>query len=272
MQGPADRSEFPFACSRIRLFVFFFTAFGLPGHVPFRAFSDREDRMLRARRLLVLFSVTAGVPLAVACSSGPNGTGTPGPNPTTTGTTTATGTSPTATATTTVVPPGGCPDPGICGPGLYWDPTACRCQDGPPPPPTGTVLPPPPPTTVDAGPPMPACFVPGYGECFPGETCVIAYCPNGGEDACYCAFDGMLSCYDSCGIDAGPPPPFDAGPPPPPDAGLSCYIPGYGDCPSGTTCNVGTCPDGRTPVTCFCADGQAYCNGACTPFDAGRID
>lgn len=173
-----------------------------------------------------------------------------------------------------------CADPGICGQGMRWDYVACSCQPnvctgdcavGYHLDPNGCTCEP----DADGGPN--ACFIPGYGECAYGTTCVTGYCPDGQPTTCEC-FPNGVACSSCVGpFDGGPPPidggPYDAPPPPPPDSAPTqgCYLPGYGYCPPFTTCNVGYCPDGITPISCFCqGDGNAYCTGACPPYaDAG---
>lgn len=168
-----------------------------------------------------------------------------------------------------------CADPGICGPGLAWDFVACACE----------------PTTVCAGTPCPigtewdpklcqcitldggprACFIPGYGECGYGQTCVVGYCSDSSPITCYCDPYGNVSCGGACPpqVDGGPPPPpppppYDGGPP---DSGpIGCWLPGYGYCPPYTSCITGYCPDNVTPVSCFCeGNGVSQCTGACPP-------
>jgi hypothetical protein len=166
-----------------------------------------------------------------------------------------------------------CADPGICGQGMHWDFSACSCQ------PNGS--------NVDSGPRVDsgpgACFIPGYGECPQGTSCVIGKCADSQPIVCECFPSGGVGCSSCVGpIDGGPPDPYDGGPPdpydgpypydapppPPYDSGplQGCYLPGHGYCPPLTTCTIGYCPDGVTPISCFCqGDGNSYCTGGCPP-------
>jgi hypothetical protein len=163
-----------------------------------------------------------------------------------------------------------CPDPGICGDGMYWSTTECACLPVDVPPtcegicPNGETLDPKTCACITTPPPPPSCTIPGYGTCKFGQPCVLGICPDGTSQTCSCLAKGGWACTTCDDFDAGPPPIYDAGPPIY-DAGASCMLAGYGECPSQTSCVLGYCPDGVTPISCFCDDGNAYCTGACPP-------
>ncbi len=248
---------------------------------------------------LAVIGAFFGLGLAVACSSAPSGQGqqpTPDSGPSTCGGDCQAGTH--------LVDQGGgncscvpdnpnCADPGICGQGLHWDFVACSCQPDnkphcdPTPCPFGSEWDPYKCACIgEGGPPPPACFIPGYGECYFGQTCVVAYCPDSSPLTCYCDPQRGAVCGGTCPSppppwDGGPPPPWDAGPPPPwdagpqPDSGPSgCWLPGAGYCPAYTSCFSGYCPDNVTPIFCYCeGNGVSQCAGACSPnVDAGWRD
>jgi hypothetical protein len=158
-----------------------------------------------------------------------------------------------------------CPDPGICGDGMYWDTKQCACLPiGVPPTcrpvscPIGSTFDPMTCACISAvPPPQSSCTIPGYGTCKFGQSCVVGVCPGGVEQTCSCLAKGGWACTTCDDFDAGPPPIY--------DAGASCFLAGYGECPSQTSCVLGYCPDGVTPISCFCDDGNAYCTGACPP-------
>ena len=243
---------------------------------------------------LAFLGVVLGLGLAAACSSAPTSKVEPLPDagPPNCGGDCPVGTHLVASggACSCVPDDPRCADPGICGHGMHWDFVACSCQpDAPSCQPSTcpigydwdfrqcTCIP------IDGGPQPPACFIPGYGECYYGQTCVVAYCPDNSPITCYCDPQRGAECGGTCPPppppwDAGPrPPPWDAGPPPPWDAGpQGCWLPGAGYCPAYTSCITGYCPDHVTPISCFCqGNGVSQCTGACPPgppVDAGWFD
>ena len=236
---------------------------------------------------LVFLAASFGIGLVAACSSAPTTQVTPltDAGPTDSGPIDCGGDCPAGThlvaqnETCSCVPDDPqCGDPGICGRGMHWDFVACSCQpDGQCPAqpcPKGTTWDPRSCTCIGDDPPPPACFIPGYGDCYYGQTCVIGRCGDGTPISCYCDSQGEARCGGSCPIypDGGPPPP-------PPDSGpQGCWLPGSGYCPPNTSCVIGYCPDNVTPISCYCqGNGMSQCTGACPPgppppVDAGWAD
>ncbi len=113
------------------------------------------------------------------------------------------------------------------------------------------------PDALDASDAGDGCYLPGYGVCPRGTSCITGRCPDGTPVSCFCTSDGRPLCTGAC---------------PPPDASPGgCVLPDGNRCALGSTCEVGRCPDG-TPITCHCAEGEhLLCTGACPPppSDAG---
>jgi hypothetical protein len=214
---------------------------------------------------IVLAAACIAVPFAVACG-GNSGGGEPQPTPSPTVTSTGSGyPTPTPTGSSTTLPnPTGCPDPGICGPGMRWDYNQCSCEPNNAPPPFGCdggigmcpfgdVWDP---TRCRCVPSAAGCPISANGVCPEGQSCVIGTCPDGTPESCYCDYNNVLTCQLCAPVpEAGP------------DAG-GCFIPGYGFCPFLTSCWTGTCGNGIS-VSCYCLSSSQYECGTC---DAGGLE